>query len=308
MSKICMGCGVILQDSDNQALGYTPNLDNDYCKRCFRLKNYGEKIVEERILDEDILKKVNGNTGMAFFFADFLNINRYAISLFQRIEIPKVFVVSKSDILRKEMKYEKIKLWLKKVYNIDEPVLFISNKRGTHSQNIFKVLDQYGYHKAYIMGITNAGKSTFLNRILAQHGIAREILASNKPNTTLDFIKLKIDSYTLYDTPGFSYLNDQNIINKEFKMTSFIVKPGTTLVIQDYKFYFSQENKVTFYGNVPISREYKEDRQTHLLNVPGNYDIVLPGIGFINIKMPAEVYASVPDLEIRCDISEVDYE
>lgn len=308
MSKICMGCGVILQDSDNQALGYTPNLDNDYCKRCFRLKNYGEKIVEERILDEDILKKVNGNTGMAFFFADFLNINRYAISLFQRIEIPKVFVVSKSDILRKEMKYEKIKLWLKKVYNIDEPVLFISNKRGTHSQNIFKVLDQYGYHKAYIMGITNAGKSTFLNRILAQHGIAREILASNKPNTTLDFIKLKIDSYTLYDTPGFSYLNDQNIINKEFKMTSFIVKPGTTLVIQDYKFYFSQENKVTFYGNVPISREYKEDRQTHLLNVPENYDIVLPGVGFINIKMPAEVYASVPDLEIRCDISEVDYE
>ena len=158
------------------------------------------------------------------------------------------------------------------------------------------------------MGITNAGKSTFLNRILAQHGIAREILASNKPNTTLDFIKLKIDSYTLYDTPGFSYLNDQNIINKEFKMTSFIVKPGTTLVIQDYKFYFSQENKVTFYGNVPISRVYKEDRQTHLLNVPENYDIVLPGIGFINIKMPAEVYASVPDLEIRCDISEVDYE
>lgn len=308
MSKICMGCGVILQDSDNQALGYTPNLDNDYCKRCFRLKNYGEKIVEERILDEDILKKVNGNTGMAFFFVDFLNINRYAISLFQRIEIPKVFVVSKSDILRKEMKYEKIKLWLKKVYNIDEPVLFISNKRGTHSQNIFKVLDQCGYHKAYIMGITNAGKSTFLNRILAQHGIAREILASNKPNTTLDFIKLKIDSYTLYDTPGFSYLNDQNIINKECKMTSFIVKPGTTLVIQDYKFYFSQENKVTFYGNVPISREYKEDRQTHLLNVPGNYDIVLPGIGFINIKMPAEVYVSVPDLEIRCDISEVDYE
>ena len=59
---------------------------------------------------------------------------------------------------------------------------------------------------------------------------------------------------------------------------------------------------------MPISREYKEDRQTHLLNVPGNYDIVLPGIGFINIKMPAGVYASVPDLEIRCDISEVDYE
>ena len=41
MSKICMGCGVILQDSDNQALGYTPNLDNDYCKKCFRRQGSG---------------------------------------------------------------------------------------------------------------------------------------------------------------------------------------------------------------------------------------------------------------------------
>ena len=308
MSKICMGCGIALQDSDEQALGYTPNLENNYCKRCFRLKNYGEKRIEERILDEDILKKVNSNTGMAFFFVDFLNINRYSLALYQKINIPKVLVISKSDILRKEMKYEKIKLWLKKVYHINDPILFISNKKKSYSENIFKVLDNYGYHKAYIMGITNAGKSTFLNSILAKHGIKKEILASNKPNTTLDFIKLKIDSYTLYDTPGFSYLNDQNIINKELKMTSFIVKPKTTFVIQDYKFYFPKENKVTFYGNLSVSRLYKEDKQDHLLNIPANYDIVLPGIGFINIKMSTEVYVSASNLEVRCDISEVEYE
>ena len=36
----------------------------------------------------------------------------------------------RTTIIRKEMKYEKIKLWLKKVYNIDEPVLFIGNHRS----------------------------------------------------------------------------------------------------------------------------------------------------------------------------------
>ena len=105
MSKICMGCGIALQDSDEQALGYTPNLENNYCKRCFRLKNYGEKRIEERILDEDILKKVNSNTGMAFFFVDFFNINSYYLSLYQKIKITKVLVISKSDIFRKEIKY-----------------------------------------------------------------------------------------------------------------------------------------------------------------------------------------------------------
>lgn len=308
MSKICMGCGVILQDTDEHALGFTPDLKKDYCKRCFRLKNYGEKKEEERILENDIFKKVNSNTGLAFFFVDFLNINRYSVSLFQKIQIPKVFVVSKSDILRREMKYEKIKLWLKKIYNISDSVLFISNKANVPSQNIFKVLDKFGYNKAYIMGMTNAGKSTFLNKILAHNGISKEILASNKPNTTLDFIKLKIESYILYDTPGFSYLNDQTIVNKELKMTSYVIRPDTTLVIEDYKFYFPQENKVTFYGNVDIHRIYKEDKQPYLFNIPKNHDIVLSGIGFINIKNKAEVYINVPDLEVRCDISEVDYE
>ena len=43
MNKRCIGCGKILQDQDKSSEGYTPNLKNEYCMRCFRLKNYGEK-------------------------------------------------------------------------------------------------------------------------------------------------------------------------------------------------------------------------------------------------------------------------
>lgn len=42
MNKKCLGCGVELQDENMLLDGYTVNLENDLCQRCFRLKNYGE--------------------------------------------------------------------------------------------------------------------------------------------------------------------------------------------------------------------------------------------------------------------------
>ena len=42
MSKTCIGCGVVLQDENMSQEGYTSNIENDICSRCFRMKNYGE--------------------------------------------------------------------------------------------------------------------------------------------------------------------------------------------------------------------------------------------------------------------------
>ena len=35
MSK-CIGCGIALQNTDKEKLGYTKNLENKYCERCFK--------------------------------------------------------------------------------------------------------------------------------------------------------------------------------------------------------------------------------------------------------------------------------
>ena len=42
MTKYCKGCGVRLQDEDREAIGYTPNLEKDYCQRCFRIRHYDD--------------------------------------------------------------------------------------------------------------------------------------------------------------------------------------------------------------------------------------------------------------------------
>ena len=209
------------------------------------------------------------------------------------------------------MNPEKIKNWLKRVYQIKEPILFISSKPNFKSNNIFKVMDEKNIKTAYIMGITNAGKSTFLNKLLKEAGIKKEILSSNKPNTTLDFIKMKIGDYTIYDTPGFSYPNDTlKIVNNKIKPISYQIKPHTKLVINDtYEFFFPKENKVVFYGITPITRKYQpiKNSESSML-IPKNSDVVLPGIGFINIKEECNITSNKSTLEVRVDISEDFYE
>ena len=42
MTKRCIGCGAVLQNTNKTINGYTPKIENKYCMRCFRLTNYND--------------------------------------------------------------------------------------------------------------------------------------------------------------------------------------------------------------------------------------------------------------------------
>ena len=55
MNKKCIGCGILLQDTDKLMDGYVSNNDHRLCERCFKIKNYGQnKIIETG--NDDYLK------------------------------------------------------------------------------------------------------------------------------------------------------------------------------------------------------------------------------------------------------------
>lgn len=305
MIKKCIGCGVVLQDEKKDELGYTPDIKNDYCKRCFRLKNYGEKKCES-IDEEKIFKKVNKSNGIAFFLLDFLNINRETIGIFKKIKIPKVLVISKCDTLRKDMKFTKIKNWLKSVYNVSDEIIFISNKNAQKNANIFKIMEYNHFNTAFIMGVTNAGKSTFINSLLKSSNIKKEIVVSNKPNTTLDFIRMSILGYTIYDTPGFSYTGfNERLANREIKPITYQIKAGTGIIINEtINIYFEENNSVTLYlANNNVKRDYKMDIPDKKTSMLDNSDLVIPGLGFINIKNKTIVRSNIGGFEVRRNMS-----
>ena len=76
--KYCIGCGVKLQDSNMLFEGYTPDLSNDICSRCFKLKNYGEYEITTKSNEEyiDILKAVNDTKDLVLYVVDLLNIEK----------------------------------------------------------------------------------------------------------------------------------------------------------------------------------------------------------------------------------------
>lgn len=300
MSKKCIGCGLILQDIDKGKQGYTPNLDKDYCMRCFRLKNYGEKNLDETVDMDLIFNKVNKSRGVVFFFVDYFNLNNYTMDLFKKIKLKKVLVISKIDILRRDMKFNKIKKWLEDVYNIKDDILFLSSKTGYGVNSIFEFLSNININTAYIIGITNAGKSTFINRLLSMHNINKEILVSDKPNTTLDFIPIHIDTYKIYDTPGLIIPNMNNkLLKSEIKPITFNIKNITTLVFLNYEITFLNPTSITCYFNISdIKRNYKEIIGEKF-SVDNNKDIVIPGVGFINVKNAGDIIVNNRNIEIR---------
>lgn len=309
MNKKCTGCGSILQTTNPKEKGYIKEdkLDNSlYCERCFKIIHYNEKIVTELVnINEYIVKEVNKKAKYVYFLIDFLNINEETISTFKRINVPKTLIISKLDIIPKSIKDSKIINFLKEVYNVNEEVIFQSTKKNINTKKITTYLESNKINEAYILGYTNAGKSTLLNKLSEINDIKdKQITTSLIPNTTVDFIKIKLtDNLSIIDSPGFT-LNKtlykttefdliKRITPKSFlKPTTYQLKDIASIIIEDkIKLKASIPNNFTFYisNDINIERVFEKNKdlenyQPLVLEIPENSDLVIKSLGFINIK------------------------
>ena len=327
MSKKCFGCGAILQTNDTKKNGYIPKEkinDANYCERCFKITHYNEKlIVPLKGINDYIITEVNNNKIHSFFLIDFLNINNETINTYKTIKTPKTLVISKLDIIPKSIKKSLITEWIKSEYNIDENIIFISTKKNINTKSIYKILEEQNLKESYILGYTNAGKSTLINKLSIDNNLTNNVITTSLiPNTTLDFIYIKLnDKLTIIDSPGFTL--DKNLYNdneidlinrlnpKNFlKPRTYQTKENTSLIIENkIKIKPNNINSFTFYVSNNINIEKVFEKNTFLqkkpfntIEIPENSDLVIKGIGFINIKKACklEIHTDYIDLiEIR---------
>ena len=109
--KYCIGCGVKLQDSNMLFEGYTADLSNNLCSRCFKLKNYGEYQLTTKSNSEyiDILKSINETKDLVLYIVDLFNIEKDIKMIREYISNRLILVVTKRDVLPKSVNDEKIK-------------------------------------------------------------------------------------------------------------------------------------------------------------------------------------------------------
>lgn len=293
MNKKCIGCGSVLQTTNENINGYIPEskYDNaDYCKRCFKLIHYGSSYNNKEYDNEYILNYVNKKIGYKVFLVDLLNINDIAISLYKKIKGNKLLVITKTDLLDKKLNKNRIILKLKEIYDIKEDIIFISSIKEYNINYLINYLKSKKENNIYFLGTTNSGKSSLINKIIELYDIKRDKLTvSNKKNTTLEFIEINNkELFNIIDSPGFiikDYGLDIKYKNK-IKPITFNMKKNEILLIDKFYIKFLNNTSITIYSynNVYSKKYYKELSFEKEIILDNNIDLCILGFGFLNIK------------------------
>ncbi len=317
--KYCLGCGIKLQDQNVLLEGYTADLANDLCARCFKLKNYGEfeqstKSNEDYI---EILKQVNETKDLILFVVDLLNIEENIKSIREHITNHMILVITKRDVLPKSIKDEKILEYFKKQGLDYQDSIIISSKKNYNFDPLLKLIKKDKSSKnVYVVGYTNRGKSALINRLIDNYGSQRgELTVSPLPSTTLNTVKIELtDDITLIDTPGlidrgniFNYV-DSSLLKKlnpkkEIKPITYQIKPNEAIIVDNLfriDYLGDDKNSFTFFMSNELSHkrvnakksELLKDYNNRIIDVGYNEDLVIDGLGFIKIveKCKVSVY------------------
>jgi len=289
----CVGCGELT----NQEL----------CERCFRIKNYNDyKVVSKTNNDFIPILESIDEKDLVVLVVDLFNIGD--LSLFRKyLKNDILLVLTKRDLLPKSLYEEKL---LNYDYKIDykDKIIISSEKNYNYDLLLDKINKYKKSNNVYVVGYTNAGKSTMINKLLYNYSSNKTIITTSPlPSTTLNTIEIKLDEQlTLFDTPGL--LDEKDIINKldssqikkvipkkEIKPITYQIKDKQILIIDEFLRIEANDIDLTFFVSnlLEIKRYYKDidymkDYNKKDVEVNNN-DIVIKGLGFIKTNKKSKV-------------------
>ena len=321
MAKYCKGCGVELQDKNMLEDGYTNDLSMDLCRRCFRVKNYGEYQTVTKSYDEyiEIIKHIGTTNSLVLYVVDLLSVPENLEKIKEYLVKNKIILVlNKKDLFPLSVKDEKLINYIDNNYeNIFVDKVVISADKNYNIDRLMNLIKKHMTNKdVYVVGNTNAGKSTLLNRIVDDYSIDdSSITISSMPSTTLDQIRIPFKDFVLIDTPGLvdpnsivNYISDENIkkisSHKTIKPRTYQIKRGQALLFNDFlriDYREGDRNSFTVFvsNDIKIKRinGKRHDDLEHLsrkeINLKYHEDIVINGLGFVKTILEGKVYVYI---------------
>ena len=284
----CIGCGAEIQSENPNKQGYLPKSvvkksieeNNLVCKRCFRLKNYNE-VSDVELGAEDfykLIKTLSKKDGLIVKVVDIFDFSGSWIEdVIDIIGNNKdiVLVANKLDLLPKSVKQNKIKQWLFKMLKAKgikvKDILLISAIKNHGIEEAAARIDELRNGKdVYIIGATNVGKSTFINKLIElTTGDKNVITTSHFPGTTLGMIEIPLDRATnIYDTPGI--ILDYDIAHYLDAESLKLVMPKKEIKARVFQLNAEQS---LFFGGMARVDFVKGERQSFTLYASNLVDI-----------------------------------
>ncbi|MNI03777.1 GTP-binding protein Der [compost metagenome] len=235
----CAGCGVHLQFDEPGKLGFVPaealQKEPIICQRCYRIKYYNE--ASSITLKQDDFLKLLGDIGqkkaLVVNIVDLFDFEGSMISSLARFvgNNPILLVVNKIDLLPKVTNYNKIVNWVQRQakdhgLRVVEVVLCSAKKNMGFDRVIASLQEHRGDRDIYVVGATNVGKSTLINRLISDFSdLESELTTSQYPGTTLDLVKIPLeDGRCIVDTPGIVYSH---------RLTELVSKRNLSVLMPD---------------------------------------------------------------------------
>ena len=288
----CLGCGSKLQSIDSSKEGYIRenNISSKLCERCFRIRNYGEykTVVKDNNDFEPILKKIGTTNSLVILVID-LFMNKDFDVLTKNLNNDILLVFTKRDVLPKIVNDQKFIEYAKNLGVDYKDIVITSSNKNYGLDLLMEKINQYKKDKnVYVIGYTNAGKSTLINKIIYNY--------SNLDRTIIN------DDLTLIDTPGLIDNNSLiNIVdvkmlkrilpNKEIKPITYQIKSKQTIFVDELvRIDLNDKNNLIFYlsNSLNIKRVFKNNNKLknlkeNIIRVKQDEDIVISGLGFIKV-------------------------
>jgi ribosome biogenesis GTPase YqeH len=216
-SLTCAGCGIAIQTEDKTRPGYAPPsaLEREIviCQRCFRIKHYNE-VAPVEMSDDDFLRILNGigaTNSLIVMVVDIFDLHGSWLRGLPRFvgHNPIVLVGNKVDLLPRNINQNRVRNWIQQEAKEQglkpEDVVLVSAAKGENIDGLLASIASLRKGRdVYIVGVTNVGKSTLINRIIHDYGDSQmQITTSPFPGTTLDKIEIPLeDGKSIIDTPG----------------------------------------------------------------------------------------------------------
>jgi hypothetical protein len=235
----CEGCGVALQTLHADQPGYVPESalgkSPVICRRCFRIKHYNE--ASSVAVDQDEFLKLLGGiaqtNSLVVHIVDLFDFEGSLISGLQRFvgSNEVLLVVNKIDLLPRVTNWNRIRNWVQRQAKLNglrvNDIVLCSARRGVDFERVVEAIGRLRKGRdVYVVGATNVGKSTLVNRLIADYSdLRRELTVSRYPGTTLDAIRIPLDDgRQIIDTPGIVY---------DFRLTEIVPRQDLASLLPD---------------------------------------------------------------------------
>lgn len=316
----CIGCGIILQETNEKELGFRLNSTQKYCQRCFKITNYNYN-PNHVVLEFDnhsIIDKLQQFNGTYLWLVDLFDFEANLFKEFAKLFVNKkvIMIVTKRDIIDHNVNNQKLMLAIHKRLKqfgitVNASFMMAYNHLNPYLDDLIELLNDFDEQYLF-MGMVNSGKSTLINSLLS----SKVLTSSYYPVTTLQISEIVQDQYNfkIFDSPGLVNKNALTTLvsisqlkkivpNKLIKTINFQLNKYQEISIDNF-FSLQVDQKVNiscyFANSLNLHRSHQKNNYFQSLEIKDgvyqeiqefkeielnlgfkNNDIVFVGLGFI---------------------------